>query len=223
MDCISRPLSPPIAFPTTLFKPPSIDASARLLFLSRPTSLSLSISYTRKNPNSFNGGGGGGGGDNSDSNSNSDNEGDNNSNNHLSLFLICSSIQLAAAASASAVATNDDDFMLFLVKGGNRIKLIPDYFKDVFVIPDTKFSTSFSIANVWLQLRSLFMRLMLPEGFPISVTSDYLEYSLWRSVQGVAAQVSGVLATQVYFIIITPQPTFSICFFTFDFDFFAIK
>ena len=40
------------------------------------------------------------------------------------------------------------------------------------------------------------MRLMLPEGFPNSVTSDYLEYSLWRGVQGVASQVSGVLATQ---------------------------
>lgn len=37
---------------------------------------------------------------------------------------------------------------------------------------------------------------MLPEGFPESVTSDYLEYSLWRAVQGVACQVSGVLATQ---------------------------
>lgn len=220
MDCISRPLSPPIAFPTTLFKPPPI-AAARLLFLSRSTSLKLSISSARKNPNSFNGGGGGGGGggDNSDSNSNSDNYGDNNSNKHLSLFLICSSIQLAA--SASAVASNDDEFMLFLVKGGNKIKLIPDYFKDVFVIPDTRFSTSLSIGNVWLQLRSLFMRLMLPEGFPISVTSDYLEYSLWRSVQGVAAQVSGVLATQVYIIIITPQPTFSICFFSFDFECFC--
>ncbi|KAI3789152.1 hypothetical protein L2E82_01940 [Cichorium intybus] len=40
------------------------------------------------------------------------------------------------------------------------------------------------------------MHLMLPEGFPNSVTSDYLEYSLWRGVQGIAAQVSGVLATQ---------------------------
>ncbi|CAH1426212.1 unnamed protein product [Lactuca virosa] len=39
------------------------------------------------------------------------------------------------------------------------------------------------------------MRLMLREGFPCSVTSDYLEYSLWRGIQGIAAQV-GVLATQ---------------------------
>ncbi|XP_022637387.1 protein root UVB sensitive 1, chloroplastic-like [Vigna radiata var. radiata] len=40
------------------------------------------------------------------------------------------------------------------------------------------------------------MLLMLPEGFPESMTSDYLEYSLWRAVQGVACQVSEVLATQ---------------------------
>jgi len=40
------------------------------------------------------------------------------------------------------------------------------------------------------------MGLMLPDGFPHSVTSDYLEYSLWRGVQGIASQISGVLATQ---------------------------
>lgn len=38
---------------------------------------------------------------------------------------------------------------------------------------------------------------MLREGFPDSVTSDYLEYSLWRGIRGIAAQVSGVIATQV--------------------------
>ncbi|KAK1379170.1 Protein root UVB sensitive 1, chloroplastic [Heracleum sosnowskyi] len=198
MECISRPFSPAIPFPTIQFKSPP----ARIFLLSRPTLLKLrsSISPLRKNPNSFadnnnGGGGGGGGGDDSDSNSNSDNDGD-NPRNHLSLFVICSSIQLAASACAIAVGSNDDEFTLYQVKGGNKIKLIPDYLKDVFVIPDTKFFTSFSLGNVWLQCRSLFMRLMLPQGFPTSVTSDYLEYSLWRSVQGVAAQVSGVLATQ---------------------------
>jgi len=38
---------------------------------------------------------------------------------------------------------------------------------------------------------------MLPQGFPHSVTFDYLDYSLWRAVQGIASQVSGVLTTQV--------------------------
>lgn len=40
------------------------------------------------------------------------------------------------------------------------------------------------------------MLLMLPEGYPHSVTPDYMEYTLWRAVQGVASQVSSVLATQ---------------------------
>uniref|UniRef100_A0A2P2II66 Protein root UVB sensitive 1ic-like n=1 Tax=Rhizophora mucronata TaxID=61149 RepID=A0A2P2II66_RHIMU len=40
------------------------------------------------------------------------------------------------------------------------------------------------------------MRLLLPDGFPHSVSPDYLDYSLWRGIQGVASQISGVLATQ---------------------------
>ncbi|XWS28148.1 hypothetical protein CRYUN_Cryun25bG0040700 [Craigia yunnanensis] len=42
------------------------------------------------------------------------------------------------------------------------------------------------------------MRLLLPKGFLDSITSDYLDYSLWRGVQGVASQISGVLATQAF-------------------------
>ena len=51
----------------------------------------------------------------------------------------------------------------------------------------------------WLlsQAKDGVVRMMLPDGYPASVTSDYLEYSLWRSVQGIASQVSGVLSTQV--------------------------
>lgn len=52
------------------------------------------------------------------------------------------------------------------------------------------------IPKIWGECRELFMRLMLPEGYPESVTSDYMEYSCWRGVQGIAAQVSSVLATQ---------------------------
>lgn len=87
---------------------------------------------------------------------------------------------------------------------------MPDYLKDVFVNPTTTTWSSSSssldfgvmIPNIWIQCKGLFMHLMLPEGFPHSVTSDYLEYSLWRGVQGVAAQISGVLATQVYIYIL---------------------
>ncbi|KAI7738757.1 hypothetical protein M8C21_018608, partial [Ambrosia artemisiifolia] len=108
---------------------------------------------------------------------------------------------------------NDDEVIVWEVKGGKRTKLVGDNVLDMFVVPSVRWawwdlqsgskedsSTTVSLGNVvptmWVQCRELFMRLMLPEGYPESVTSDYMEYSCWRGVQGVAAQVSGVLATQ---------------------------
>ncbi|KAE9446264.1 hypothetical protein C3L33_21836, partial [Rhododendron williamsianum] len=97
------------------------------------------------------------------------------------------------------------------VRGGRWIKLIADQFRDAFIVSDGNSRSSFSVGGndfeknslpfgvasaLWVQCRDLFAHFMLPEGFPYSVTSDYLDYSLWRGVQGIAAQVSGVLATQ---------------------------
>ncbi|KAJ7522054.1 hypothetical protein O6H91_19G081400 [Diphasiastrum complanatum] len=39
-------------------------------------------------------------------------------------------------------------------------------------------------------------QLMLPEGYPKSVTADYTEYTIWRMGQIIASQISGVLTTQ---------------------------
>ncbi|KAJ4850972.1 Protein root UVB sensitive 1, chloroplastic [Turnera subulata] len=92
-------------------------------------------------------------------------------------------------------------FDVWEVKGSKRVKLTPDFSNDEFV-PATYSTNVLSlpigtlIPTLWLQCRNLFVRLMLPEGFPESVTPDYLDYSLWRGVQGVASQISGVLATQ---------------------------
>lgn len=87
------------------------------------------------------------------------------------------------------------------VRGGKWNKIIPDSSRDEFVVAPRIGSVgaikSLTLPSLWLQCKELFMRLMLPEGFPHSVTSDYLEYTLWRGVQGVASQISGVLATQV--------------------------
>ncbi|XP_028795238.1 protein root UVB sensitive 1, chloroplastic [Neltuma alba] len=89
------------------------------------------------------------------------------------------------------------------VKGGKWTRLIPNHSNDAFVSSQPSLLMELSslealkIPNFFLlKFRELFKRLMLPEGFPNSVTSDYLEYSLWRGVQGVASQISGVLATQ---------------------------
>ena len=92
---------------------------------------------------------------------------------------------------------------IYEVKGGNLIKLFPDNLKDIFIASNPGlFSELSSLKSsqvpsfLYNKCREFLVRLMLPEGFPNSVTSDYLEYSLWRGVQGVACQVSGVLATQ---------------------------
>ncbi|KAL6314833.1 hypothetical protein AAG906_029048 [Vitis piasezkii] len=87
------------------------------------------------------------------------------------------------------------------VRGGKWHKIIPDSSKDEFLVVTPGIGAvgapkSSTLPNLWLQCKELFLRLMLPEGFPHSVTSDYLDYTLWRGVQGVASQISGVLATQ---------------------------
>ncbi|XP_024996495.1 protein root UVB sensitive 1, chloroplastic isoform X2 [Cynara cardunculus var. scolymus] len=183
-------------------------------------------SYTPLVAGSSGGGANGGGGSGNwwdrwsgDGNGDNDDENENSHRKQVFFYVLLSSLCFAflfqsasrayAIASRSENGTSDsEEEVVWEVKGGKRTKLIPDHFRDVFVVPsvtwawwpssNTSSTVSFGniIPNMWVQCRELFMRLMLPEGYPDSVTSDYLEYSLWRSVQGVAAQVSGVLATQ---------------------------
>lgn len=221
MGCACQPFSAAPPLPYTELKSPPPPTTARYLFLSlRSKSYSTAAgrhehrnppasrfnfqllhASTFGNPNSSGGfgndngnGGGGGGGENNWFNSDEDG---NSSSRKFSLFLICSVVQLASAAAKATNVTEEEEIVLWEVKGGKKTKLIPDHFRDVFVVPSVESSLSVPFGNFWVQCRDLFMRLMLPEGFPHSVTSDYLEYSLWRGVQGVAAQISGVLATQV--------------------------
>ena len=53
------------------------------------------------------------------------------------------------------------------------------------------------LGRSWRRCTDVAVQLLLPDGYPHSVSSDYLNYSLWRGVQGVASQISGVLSTQV--------------------------
>ncbi|KAJ8444852.1 hypothetical protein Cgig2_029783 [Carnegiea gigantea] len=106
-----------------------------------------------------------------------------------------------------------DEEVVWEIKGSKRTKLVPDTSKDEFVVVSSSsllprsssangnnklgdVASSAGIHGLWLLCKDVVMRLMLPEGFPDSVTSDYLDYSLWRGVQGIASQISGVLATQ---------------------------
>lgn len=118
------------------------------------------------------------------------------------LYCFCH-LQVATAIARTATSSEDDGNKeydaVWEVKGSKRTKLIPDFTKDAFVVAsasNASLSSLLSVNKLWDECRELFVQFMLPEGFPDSVTSDYLNYSLWRSVQGVASQISGVLATQ---------------------------
>lgn len=131
------------------------------------------------------------------------------------LFLISGAVcsysfiaRLAEAKTVSDIANEqkrEEREVVVEIRGGKKIELVADYEKDEFIVPEPMWASwwrkngadeRLRMGSLWIQCRDSFMSLMLPEGFPESVTSDYLEYSLWRSVQGVAAQISGVLATQ---------------------------
>ena len=138
----------------------------------------------------------------------------------FSIILFCSSIlccfcylhlsksALARTTTTTTTTTNSSTFQdsdstksssVWEVSGGKRTKLIPDPFQDAFILANANAilsPQSFLPHNLWLCCTELFYRFMLPQGFPHSVTNDYLEYSLWRGVQGIASQISGVLATQ---------------------------
>ncbi|KAL6533668.1 Protein root UVB sensitive 1, chloroplastic [Orobanche hederae] len=119
----------------------------------------------------------------------------------LSYFIFSSS----AARAKTEGLSDDNEEVLCEIRGGKRVELVPNYSKDEFIAPENVWSwlskggrskSLLNLGDVWMKFRDLAASLMLPEGFPESVTSDYLEYSLWRGVQGIAAQISGVLATQ---------------------------
>lgn len=59
----------------------------------------------------------------------------------------------------------------------------------------------------WRRCATVAVQLLLPDGYPDSVSSDYLQYSLWRGVQGIASQISGVLSTQVSVLAPEPRPS----------------
>ena len=52
--------------------------------------------------------------------------------------------------------------------------------------------------NTVLQKIGIFLKnAFLPQGYPDSVSDDYLSYQVWDTVQAFASSISGSLATQV--------------------------
>lgn len=203
----STPPLPPIYFRhSNSGAPPSSALNFTSLGLKASQSHAHGLPWKRFNAHSVlpdNGGwdGGGGGGPFESSSWWWHEDGDSS----LSGPLFFSSLLLCAAVCcfchlrlACALASSSEECeAVWEVRGGKWTKLVPDFVQDAFVIAHQVGSGSLSAGNLWLQSKHVCMRLMLPEGYPDSVTSDYLEYSLWRGVQGVASQISGVLATQV--------------------------
>ncbi|CAD6235331.1 unnamed protein product [Miscanthus lutarioriparius] len=131
----------------------------------------------------------------------------------LLLFLLLQSG--AASALAEALGNSGDDAGgVWEVRGGTRTRLVPDPAWTSYLIagddgskrededekagggPENLAALRRQLGPSWRRCTDVAVQLLLPDGYPHSVSSDYLNYSLWRGVQGVASQISGVLSTQ---------------------------
>lgn len=119
----------------------------------------------------------------------------------------------AAAALAEALgSTGGDDAIVWEVRGGTRTRLVPDPTGTSFVAAGDEGAKQAKkvrggredlaalrrqIERSWRWCTDVAVQLLLPDGYPHSVSSDYMQYSVWRGLQNVASQISGVLSTQV--------------------------
>ena len=60
-------------------------------------------------------------------------------------------------------------------------------------IENVNSSTNTIIQKIGIFLKNAF----LPQGYPGSVSEDYLTYQIWDTIQAFASSISGSLATQV--------------------------
>ncbi|GJN27914.1 hypothetical protein PR202_gb15978 [Eleusine coracana subsp. coracana] len=118
----------------------------------------------------------------------------------------------AAAALAEALgASGGDNGVIMEVRGGTRTRLVPDPTGTSYVVAgDEKAKRAEKVGGgredlaallrqlerSWRRCGDIAVQLLLPDGYPHSVSSDYMQYSVWRGLQNVASQISGVLSTQ---------------------------
>ncbi|WVZ85894.1 hypothetical protein U9M48_032752 [Paspalum notatum var. saurae] len=132
----------------------------------------------------------------------------------LLLFLLLQYGAASAFAEALGGRGDDDAGGVWEVRGGSRTRLVPDPAWTSYLIAgddgskreeqDEKVgggrgdlaALRRQLERSWRRCTDVAVQLLLPDGYPHSVSSDYLNYSLWRGVQGVASQISGVLSTQ---------------------------
>lgn len=144
----------------------------------------------------------------------------------LALFLLQQQAALALSGTKEDARTGTWE-----VKGGRWKYLVKHPERDEFVVETVKNSEEEALAyeeelvarqkgetvngdvkengvklgvdNIVSQFVELSKQLLLPDGYPGSVTDDYMEYTLWRMGQVIASQISGVLTTQVPFFFLS--------------------
>jgi len=117
----------------------------------------------------------------------------------LLLFLLLQSGAASALAEALG-ATGDDAGDVWEVRGGARTRLVPDPTWTSYLIAGDDGSkreegdangagSSVDVAALrrqlersWRRCTDVAVQLLLPDGYPHNVSSDYLKYSLWRAV-----------------------------------------
>ncbi|KAF0890607.1 hypothetical protein E2562_003803, partial [Oryza meyeriana var. granulata] len=134
---------------------------------------------------------------------------------HPGLLILFVLLQSDAFASIPAALAEAIGASVWEVRGGARTLLVPDLTGTSYVVAgdgrakqaeedgEKAGAGRAELSALWRQLERSWRRcsavavqLLLPDGYPHSVSSDYLQYSLWRGVQGIASQISGVLSTQ---------------------------
>ncbi|ERM94718.1 protein root UVB sensitive 1, chloroplastic [Amborella trichopoda] len=171
--------------------PPFVSAR---LFASSLSSSSLFLSHHGSNNNNNNG--------SNNNNNYGDSWSDDNNGIPNTSFCLLLSFSLFPN-NLFSLASKPGEVVAWEVKGGKWSPVYADSSKDELFADNALRLLSSGVLDLgkilgssWLWCRELAVRLMLPEGYPASVSSDYLEYSLWRAVQGVASQINGVLTTQ---------------------------
>ncbi|XP_047064486.1 protein root UVB sensitive 1, chloroplastic-like [Lolium rigidum] len=127
------------------------------------------------------------------------------------LFLLLQSDAFASIPSALADAIGATGGSVWEVRGSARTLLVPNPTGTSYLVDKRKqeeetekvgaghgelTALQRQLERSWRRCTDFALQLLLPDGYPHSVSSDYMQYSLWRGVQGVASQISGVLSTQ---------------------------
>ncbi|GJD10315.1 Protein root UVB sensitive 1, chloroplastic [Galdieria sulphuraria] len=104
-------------------------------------------------------------------------------------LLMCVALLLDSRSRLSAFA---DSSSTIWERNLRRGSIVPYQFSDD-MIQEGRFKDD---RPIFEKLIDWLSRVYLPDGYPNSVTKDYLSYSIWRAIQNLAASVMGVFATE---------------------------